>query len=65
MEIFVAGLFGILVFYIAILAVGIWASKKAKDNSEEEMMLAGRNLGFIVGSLTLIGKHGYSSNSDL
>lgn len=57
MAVFVAGLVGIIVFYLAILGVGIWASRKAKDNSEEEMMLAGRNLGFIVGALTLVGEY--------
>lgn len=54
--VFFAGLVGIIIFYIAILGVGIWASKKAKNNSEEELMLAGRSLGFVVGTLTLIGK---------
>ncbi|KAK6633559.1 hypothetical protein RUM44_004166 [Polyplax serrata] len=52
--VFFAGLVGIIIFYIAILGVGIWASKKAKNNSEEELMLAGRSLGFVVGTLTLI-----------
>lgn len=54
--VFVAGLVGIFVFYLAILGVGIWASRKAKNNSEEEVMLAGRSLGLVVGTLTLIGR---------
>lgn len=58
MAVFIAGLIGIIIFYLAILGVGIWASRKAKDNSEEELMLAGRSLGFIVGALTLIGMSG-------
>lgn len=58
MAVFVAGLVGIIIFYLAILGVGVWASRKAKNNSEEELMLAGRSLGFVVGALTLIGKSG-------
>jgi high affinity choline transporter 7 len=55
MAIYVWGLVGIVVFYIAMLGVGIWAGTKQKDQSEEEVMLAGRNLGTVVGFLTLIG----------
>jgi high affinity choline transporter 7 len=55
MTVYVWGLAGIAVFYIAMLGVGIWAGTKQKDQSEEEIMLAGRNIGTIVGVLTLIG----------
>ena len=55
MAVFVWGLVGIVVFYIAMLGVGIWAGTKQKSQSEEEVMLAGRNLGTVVGFLTLIG----------
>jgi high affinity choline transporter 7 len=55
MTVYVWGLAGIVVFYIAMLAVGIWAGTKQKDQSEEEVMLAGRNIGTVVGVLTLIG----------
>ena len=55
MAVFVWGLVGIVVFYIAMLGVGIWAGTKQKNQSEEEVMLAGRNLGTVVGFLTLIG----------
>ncbi|KAF0311639.1 High-affinity choline transporter 1 [Amphibalanus amphitrite] len=54
-----AGLAGIIVFYIAILLVGLWAAwkrKKELQNAEEdteEVMLAGRNLGVFVGILTM------------
>nr|CAD7197844.1 unnamed protein product [Timema douglasi] len=54
MAVFVTGLVGILVFYVAVLGVGIWAGTKQKNNGEEEVMLAGRNLGMVVGVLTLI-----------
>ncbi|EDO46558.1 predicted protein, partial [Nematostella vectensis] len=51
-EVNIPGLLGILVFYLAILAVGLWAAKKRKSN-EEESMLAGRSLGIYVGSFTM------------
>jgi high affinity choline transporter 7 len=54
MAVFVWGLVGIVVFYIVMLGVGIWAGTKQKSQSEEEVMLAGRNLGTVVGVLTLI-----------
>nr|CAD7612186.1 unnamed protein product [Timema genevievae] len=54
MAVFVTGLVGILVFYVAVLGVGIWAGTKQKNNGEEEVMLAGRSLGMVVGVLTLI-----------
>ena len=56
MAVFVWGLVGIVVFYIAMLGVGIWAGTKQKNHSEEEVLLAGRNLGTVVGFLTLIGE---------
>jgi high affinity choline transporter 7 len=55
MAVYVWGLAGIAVFYIAMLGVGIWAGTKQKNQSEEEVMLAGRNIGTVVGVLTLIG----------
>lgn len=55
MALYVVGLVGIVVFYIAMLGVGIWAGTKQKNQSEEEIMLAGRSLGTVVGFLTLIG----------
>jgi len=54
-----AGLAGIIVFYLLILAVGLWAAwrrKKTMDGAEEdqdEVMLAGRNIGLVVGMLTM------------
>ncbi|KDR24329.1 high-affinity choline transporter 1-like isoform X2 [Zootermopsis nevadensis] len=54
MAIYVWGLVGIVVFYIAMLGVGIWAGTKQKNHGEEEVMLAGRSIGTVVGFLTLI-----------
>ena len=70
MSLNVVGLIGIIVFYLAILAVGIWAGfRKKRINAElvqseegngatasEEVMLAGRDIGLFVGVMTMTGK---------
>lgn len=62
MTINIAGVFSVVIFYIIILVVGIWAGRKAKksdgENDEfetEEVMLAGRNIGIFVGIFTMTG----------
>lgn len=54
----IGGLVSIVLFYLLILLVGIWAGrKKASGNdSEEEVMLAGRSIGLFVGIFTMTGK---------
>ena len=52
------GLSAIITFYILIFLVGLWASHKIKTgagNNEEEVMLAGRNIGVLVGVFTMTG----------
>ncbi|XP_030755733.1 high-affinity choline transporter 1 [Sitophilus oryzae] len=51
----IAGVLSIIIFYIFILVVGIWAAKKKEsgNNTEEEVMLAGRNIGLFVGIFTM------------
>lgn len=60
MAIHIAGLIAIIVFYLLILLVGIWAGRKAKqtgtDANSENVMLAGRNIGLLVGVFTMTGK---------
>eukprot|EP00093_Oithona_nana_P001901 01901.XXX_991_224_1 [CDS] Oithona nana genome sequencing. len=56
MEVNYLGIFSIIVFYLLILGVGMWAaSKKGGDemDQEEEVMLAGRNIGMFVGIFTM------------
>ena len=55
----VAGVISIILFYLLILIVGIWAGKKkaAGNDSEEEVMLAGRSIGLFVGIFTMTGKY--------
>lgn len=57
----IAGLIGIIVFYILILVVGIWAVRKKKPAEEggeetDEIILAGRSIGCFVGTFTMTGK---------
>jgi high affinity choline transporter 7 len=59
MSVFIGGLISITLFYILILFVGIWAGKKQKSTESnpdtEELMLAGRNIGLLVGAFTMTG----------
>ena len=65
----VIGLIGIIVFYLIILAVGLWAAFKRKrdtrarsaeisggTSASEDVMLAGRDIGLFVGVMTMTGK---------
>ncbi|KAJ8025463.1 High-affinity choline transporter 1 [Holothuria leucospilota] len=48
------GLVAIVVFYVLILAVGLWAARKTKGQTDpEEVMVAGRNIGVVVGIFTM------------
>jgi len=51
----IAGVISIVLFYLLILGVGIWAARKkeAGNDSEEEVMLAGRSIGLFVGIFTM------------
>ncbi|CAG2164248.1 unnamed protein product [Oppiella nova] len=61
MTVNIAGVFSVIIFYIIILFVGIWAGRKKKTGGEgdgdefetEEVMLAGRNIGVFVGIFTM------------
>lgn len=54
----IAGVVSISIFYLLILGVGIWAGRKKEEgnDSEEEVMLAGRSIGLFVGIFTMTGK---------
>ena len=60
MAVNVVGLVAVIVFYILILVVGIIAGRKSKStesNAEsEEVMVAGRNIGLVVGVFTMTGR---------
>ena len=60
MAILVSGLVAVIIFYLTILAVGLWAAwKKRKSGGEdkhnEQPMVGARDIGLIVGSFTLTG----------
>lgn len=58
----VTGLISIVVFYLAVLVIGLWAGWKQRkltrdqQPDQETVMLAGRNIGLFVGVLTMGGK---------
>ncbi|XP_067841842.1 high affinity choline transporter 1-like [Heptranchias perlo] len=59
MAVNVPGLVAVIVFYVLILATGIWASRKSKHeekkcpgNKSEVAMVGGRNIGTLVGIFT-------------
>ncbi|XP_045559976.1 high-affinity choline transporter 1 isoform X2 [Salmo salar] len=56
----VGGLVAVVVFYVLILAIGIWASRKSKKEEEkcvgsksEVTMIGGRNINVLVGVFTM------------
>ena len=53
-EINIVGVVSIVLFYLLILGVGLWAARK-RQQGEEEAMLAGRSIGMVVGTFTLTG----------
>ena len=57
MVVHIGGLVSIIIFYVLILIVGIWAGRKQKSTEKspdtEEIMLAGRNIGLLVGIFTM------------
>lgn len=54
-----SGIASIIVFYLAVLMVGVWAGWKQKRSGagtdSETVMVAGRNIGLWVGVLTMGG----------
>ena len=68
----VAGLISIIVFYLVVLLIGLWAGwrqrKVAKQqgrssNDQEEVMLAGRDIGLFVGIMTMGGMYFFDDGS--
>lgn len=51
------GIVAVIVFYILILGVGLWAARKSRGETDSEnVMLAGRNIGILVGVFTMTGQ---------
>ena len=55
----IPGIISIILFYLMILGVGIWAAKKQPKGADdsEEVMLAGRSIGIFVGIFTMTGEN--------
>lgn len=59
MSVNIAGLISVIIFYVLILLVGLWAARKKKKTTgqegleSEDVMLAGRNIGVWVGTFTM------------
>jgi high affinity choline transporter 7 len=55
MAVNISGLISVIIFYVMILLVGLWAARKKKKTTDEghleseDVMLAGRNIGLLVG----------------
>lgn len=57
----VEGLIAIILFYLAILFVGIWAAWRTKNSRgdgdpREGIFVGGRDIGLLVGAFTMTGK---------
>ena len=57
-DINIVGVVAIIVFYLLILVIGLWAARRRKEG-EEEAMLAGRSIGIFVGTFTMTGNKGF------
>jgi high affinity choline transporter 7 len=56
MAVNVPGLIAVIIFYILILAVGLWVARKQKAANNEDLMLAGRSIGLGLGIFTMTGE---------
>ncbi len=61
MTIHAEGLVAIVIFYVLILFVGIWAAWKNKHSGDgmdrsESIMVGGRDIGLFVGGFTMTGE---------
>ena len=58
MAVNIPGLVSIIIFYLLILFIGLWAGWKQRKNGTgtDNIMLAGRNIGVFVGIFTMTGK---------
>lgn len=60
----VEGLIAIIVFYLLILLVGIWAAWRTKNSGSAEerseaIIVGGRDIGLLVGGFTMTGEFSY------
>nr|KAG5702454.1 hypothetical protein BaRGS_027541 [Batillaria attramentaria] len=53
MAVNIPGVISIVIFYLIILAVGVWAGRRTGKASSNEVFLAGRNMGLVVTLFTM------------
>ncbi|CAG2197318.1 CHT1 [Mytilus edulis] len=53
MDVNVPGLIAVILFYILILGIGLWAARRKRNSNNEDLMLAGRDIGVFVGVFTM------------
>ena len=56
MAVNVPGLIAVIIFYVLILAIGLWVARKQKAANNEDLMLAGRSIGIGLGIFTMTGE---------
>ena len=61
----VSGLVSLAIFYLIVLAIGVWAGWRQRrimkaagrtELTQEDVMIAGRSMGYVVGILTMAGE---------
>ena len=54
----IPGVVSIAVFYLIILAIGLWAAwrKRKSGKDQDKTMVGARDIGLLVGSFTMTGK---------
>ena len=50
----IVGVLALVAFYLIVIGVGIWASKKQKADTAVELALAGRNFSGLMGIITMV-----------
>ncbi|KAI8503939.1 hypothetical protein Bbelb_180070 [Branchiostoma belcheri] len=63
MAVNIAGIIAVVIFYLVILAIGLWAARRGKAKEaeaegiteSEQVILAGRDIGVFIGILTMTG----------
>lgn len=63
MALYVPGLISVIVFYVIFLLLGLWAAWKSRKstNDSENVLLAGRSIGMMLGIFTMTGMENYQN----
>lgn len=63
MSLYVPGLISVIVFYVIFLLLGLWAAWKSRKstNNIENVLLAKRSIGMLLGIFTMTGMLNYKT----